>query len=243
MKSRLNILLIIACMIQFAEVMGQPKSFWGSGQFEFFRKKIDMPIVAYDYELLCSYPDSTKTELNGKLYKKNETVLDENKEFTSFKNEHCYYKADHKNKIILYVDLDKIKSQIKNKPSIPTNSMAENYMLPDSMILQYGTVQIQTVRNKVKIVIDYSPELTMRKSIIDFDKDKQMVSEFEVVVDVLYESNPETGNDTYAQTKVRGFNFSTKIDEQKIKEDYLFVHKNGKIVLKKFQNYKLTLLN
>ena len=241
---RKRIILAFVFLTMLCELsLAQTKSFWYSGQFEQFRKKIDLPNVMYDYELESVYPDSSKTKLVGNLFKKGNIVLDENKEYTMLKTEHSYYRADHINKTIMIVDIDKIKSQSKNKKAFAENTNFETYLLPDSIIMQYGKVTIKTIRNIITIQIDYSQELTMRKSVIEYNTKKELIEQFLVVTDVLYESNPETGEDKFSQTTVKGFNFSTIFDENKTNQEQFFIQKNDKIILKKYQNYKLTILN
>ena len=190
--------------------------------------------ISYQYTVEQRLDDGQQNRVKGTLSRAKDYLAEINPEQTIIQTAQWYYKLDHGSKSIFIVDVDKVKKQLyRNK--VPAEPMA---IVPDSLIMKYGKVDVKTVGQVAKIHIRFSSELLIRSVYLEYDLKGMMPLMYKVEMRVMYGIDGWSYEERYMDQVFTAKNFSFRPVKQERTEDY-FSYSGGKISLKKYPNYRV----
>lgn len=198
--------------------------------------------VCYRYSLSAEYPNGQHQKLNGISYMSgNEKVLcNVNEINTIVYNSKWYYRADHKTKNIVIVDLNKHLNK-GYKSDMETDLFAGRslrYYL-DSVVLKYANVK--TLKNHgdtVDIEMGFSANSQIKDIVVTYNSKSNTLISYKIRTFQPWPTNDFGKNKGISQTMYcRDFRKIGSKDEY-CPASY-FVIKGQKVVLKKYKDYKI----
>ncbi len=222
LKHRLLLSAIVCCPLL---VYGQPEH-----PFTFLKKvkKANAShMISYDYTVWLigtnnKITDSTK----GRLFKNGQAFLDSNNSTITARNEKCYFNVNHPRKMVTVLSLDSLQKQM----GVSFDADASDIIaIPDSVILKYGKVNMETLANGNYMVRMTFTELQFSKVELEIDKSNLKL----VKVQLL--SREESG---YSQL-YSIYNVRYDFDQKNLNLNRFFTISNNRVVVnKKYSGYK-----
>lgn len=196
----------------------------------------------YDYTMEAQFPNGEKDQVKGYMYVNNEDKLLYNDcdAFTMIYSDHWLYKADHRKKTIDLVGLDK-KDNKALKKSVEKDVFQNGATNPflDSLVLKNAKI-IKLKKNgdtvSVTLVFPKSKELKRMEIVYD-GKNNSPVSYYASSFRQLQSSSKAVEG---TEMHIHCSNFKIITDKSLYAQDRFFSYTNGKVELKKYNNYKLS---
>lgn len=198
--------------------------------------------VLYDYSLSVSFPDNTMEKLSGTSYfsKQNAISYNESDILVSFYTRDWFYKADHHEKTVYVVNLS-TKENRELKKSIEAqlfqNGSLNEFL--DSMVFSKGRIKsFSSINDTTKVDMAFPPGNTVKGISFIFDcKGKNLI---EYKMDLFFPTEQIDGRTIGSSQKIICRNFKDPDTKEKFRlENFFSVTKDGRILLKKYTDYRL----
>src|ERR1044071_1993615 len=200
---------------------------------------LETPEMSYDYKMFHT-AGGTDT-IAGRLSVTKDFIHDENAQQLIIKTRRWLYQVDHNNRSIIVADL----SLLTKTPETGSVIMQKDHALSiaDSLILKYGDISAVNTDKTLQVHVTFPEQTLLRNFDVDYDKKKNKLLSIRVVSDKLYHVDEETYEEEYIEQVLLGSNFSKSVSKKLGRIEDYFTSQNGKIVLKKYKNYKLITIN
>lgn len=199
-------------------------------------------LVSYNYDLAVKFPDGTKENLSGEVMmdNPNKSMYSANEAQTIFYTDDWYYRADHNEKTVTVIRLDKHLSKEAKKQL--QKELFENVNVAiflDSVILKKAIVSKYELRNDTtSVVLKFPTELMIKEMVLSYlEKDRRLIS-YSISTFTPWRGN-EFGKNKGTSQYISCHNFKNKTEISKYETSKYFAISNGKVVLKKYSNYTL----
>lgn len=193
-----------------------------------------MPMFSYDYTVKQTYQDGSSSMVKGKVTSTKDYYYESNSGEMIFQTWSWYYKADYESKTIYIINLDNLRKRSKAKVSLQRMNI-----LPDSLLNKYGNLKTTTEGPMLKLEITFNKDVLLKKMLLEYDTQRKLPKTYKVESDVLYDIDKQSFEELYAKQEMVASNFQAISKQGPIRTDDYFEYKNGKIILKKYSNYKL----
>ncbi|PQJ10495.1 hypothetical protein CJD36_010995 [Flavipsychrobacter stenotrophus] len=150
-----------------------------------------------------------------------------------------FYKADHRQKTILFVNTDKnYDRQLKRKTEqdIFDGGAIEKYA--DTSMLRTAIIKEIKISNEgvLSVVLSFPAGSLLRRLDLIYDKIKKMPVLYSVEV---FQPSPEGYGPIKGVTvKMKCNNFTSRIEESELVSNQYFTYAQGKLELKKYNTYR-----
>lgn len=199
--------------------------------------------VRYEYLLTAAYPNGQTDRLKGEVFVANDRKLfyNNNDAFTMLYTEAWFYKADHREKAIALVNLDKhlrkdFKQQME-KDLFAQNSVS---IYLDSLVQRYATVKgLKKSGDTVRMELVFPANMQIKTISLEFNEKEKILISYTMRVFQSWH-NDEFGKDKGTTEVVTCKNFKIISDNKAFGTDKFFVIKKNKVTLKKYGSYNLT---
>jgi hypothetical protein len=201
----------------------------------------EVPAYGYKYTIELTYPDGNKETVKGEmsLDRKTRVMLNVNSNNIIYYSDSWIYKVDHDKKEVVVINAKKYardSMKLGVDKDVFDNSLMNEFL--DSFVLKEA--KIQSVSEK-KDTISFSlifPYTGIRKMELKYNTKVKMPIYMMVECFYPWEGKPiKNGRDGTTQI-IRCTSYNQKPVKNNI-EQY-FIVKNGKVVLNKFKDYKLS---
>jgi len=194
--------------------------------------------VAYKYDMKASYPNGQEDHLSGEVFvdENNQLLYNNSAAATMIYAQKWYYKADHRKKTVTVIDLDKAYSACdKKKMSDMVFKNGALITFIDSVVLKSATIKkYENANDTVKVELTFPKQAQLRDISMVYDVKSKMFVSYRI--SVFHATGAE---DEGVLQVISCSGFRKPDDIQKYKQDNFFTIKSGKVVLKKFNKYKL----
>jgi hypothetical protein len=226
-------LSIIVLLISITRIYAQQKL---PAELKEMKARLELvSMLTYDYTITRKMPDATVNSTKGKVIKTDDFFSEVNSQQQVIQTKKWYYQVDHANKSIFIIDLVKVKNNVfKGK-------MTEKpeFLVPDSILLRYGKIDIKKAGPMEKITISFTEGTAVEQVYIEYDSRKKIPVLFRMKTRMVADSDgwkQETG--WIEQTmSINKFSYTANMKAGDIGEYFAF--DNGKVRLKKYTGYKL----
>lgn len=184
-------------------------------------------LISYDYTVrLVTSGNKIADSTRGKLFKKGFVYLDSNNVTITARNEAYYFNLNNHNKTVTVLSIDTLKKQMGTSFNAGASDMIA---IPDSVILKYGKVKMETLPNGNYFITMTFTELQFGNIELEVDKgDLRLVK-------VHLTSQEESG---YRQL-YSIFNIRYDFDQKKLNLTRFFTINNNRVVVnKKYSGYQ-----
>jgi hypothetical protein len=189
--------------------------------------------IAYRY-LITQKMDGSTHQIKGDIQKGDGYLLETNGEQQVIQTHKWFYKIDHSSKTVYVVDLRRFEKG-KNIKSSAGNS----YLIPDSLIVKYGTLDIKTNGDLLRVNIAFSREIFVKNFYVEYDKAKKQIVSFKLKATYPYGIDGSTYEEKMVEQEMVADQFSLKKSTVKPNLEEYFTISKGKVILKKYANYEL----
>jgi len=205
-------------------------------------------VYSYDYTIIEYYPDSTADSVHGTVIADNtkKIMLNSNEEFDVYCNSEWFFRAIHSSKEVSVFRLEQKFSRAEKEKYIDelfSGQMIDQFV--DSFVLGRAKLKsVQYDKNIISLVLTF-PKTAMYLSDIDlkYDLKREMLVEMNYRIVYPWERYDSYDHQSEPKNVVKVMkckNYKTTINDKV--GDELFSVQKGKVVLKKFKDYKLNTL-
>ncbi len=202
-----------------------------------------MQNVRYEYLLTATYPNGQTDRLKGEVFVGNDRKLfyNSNEAFTMLYTDVWFYKADHREKAIALVNLNKHLHK-DFKQQMEKDLFAQNTvnLYLDSLVQRFATVKgLKKSGDTVRMDLIFPANMQIKTISLEFnDKDKILISYAMRIFQPWHDD--EFGKDKGTTEVITCKNFKRISDKKAYSTDKFFVIKKDKVTLKKHGSYNLT---
>ncbi len=197
--------------------------------------------VSYKYSIGIEYPNKQHDRIEGTIYENNGSKILYNNcdAFTMLYNGNWFFKADHRNKTVTVFNLDKTTDKGNEKrvvdKDIFSNQMASRFI--DSILIKYATLKsFSRSGDTVNINLAFPPRLTVKEFSFSYVQQTEQVISFHV--EVFQATDPDNNNKGIKQI-INYQRIGDEAESRNSNTDNFFVVNNGKLFLKKYNEYKV----
>lgn len=191
--------------------------------------------MSYDYAIEQRLPDGTVNRTKGKAELSKRFYQESNTEQLVIQTDRWFYKLDHASKSIFIIDVRKVRNKLfKGKTSSNPFSV-----VPDSILLKYGKVDVKKQNGIAKINISFTTDVLINSIYLEYDLTKKIPLVYKVNMKMSYGIDGWNYEEKFMDQILTANNFSLKDEAKKEKLSDYFSYEKGKIRLKKFTQYKL----
>ncbi len=198
--------------------------------------------ISYKYDLSVLYPNGQSDRMKGDLFIDNIGMIMYNSSnySTILYTGKWTYKADHSTKEITLVDNEKHLSKenkMQTEKEIFQNVTASIFI--DSVILRKAIVKKYLNSNDTTFIeVGFPDEMFIKSIILKFnDREGKLIS-YNMITFRPWEDNT-FGKNKGTRNTINCSNFIKGIEKNAYKTDKFFLIENGKVILKKYANYKV----
>jgi hypothetical protein len=197
--------------------------------------------MSYRYSLSAHYQNSDTDQVKGLVYVNNDKKLlfNDNNAFLVIYSSHWFYKADHRNKVVTILDLEKEKNR-ELKKSVEKDVFGNGAIATfiDSVVMKKGILKnFKEYNDTIQIEMGFPAWMNVKSISFIYDRKNQLFASY--VIRTVYASGPSKGN-TGDRIEVMTCNdFSRNNDKRKYKESNYFSNGKNGLALKKYKKYKL----
>ena len=198
--------------------------------------------LGYDYVMDASFPNGEKDHFKGTSCLDNDDKLYFNDcdAFTILYTGHWFYKADHRKKTLVIVNLDKdnnkkLKATVEK--DIFQNGAAITFL--DSVVSKKAKIKkFQWSGDTLKVTLGFPQKEITQRIDIAYDTVSHLLASYSMTVDHPWQNTPK--GIQVIETKIKCSDFKKITDKSEYEEENFFSYKNAKIELKKYNDYKLS---
>jgi len=199
--------------------------------------------MEYDYTMEVHFPNGDKDFLKGKSYINIDDKIYYNdcKSFTIIYTKKWFYKADHRKKTLLIINLNKdVDKKIKKEAynQIFKNGAINTFL--DSFVLK--SASIKKIKNEDSIhnvSLSFPGSSLVQKMDIEYNSTDNMLISYYMVVSQPWQRTPKGIQSI--EEKIKFDHFKKVTDKNIYNESNYFSYAKKKIELKKYKEYKLLL--
>ena len=198
--------------------------------------------VGYSYVMNTSFPNGDKDQIKGTMFLDNENELYYNDcdAFTMLYTAHWFYKADHRNKTLTLVNLDKdYNKELKKatEKAIFQNGAAFTFL--DSVIAKTATIKkMNNDGDMLKITLGFPKSQSAQKIELEYNEASQSFGSYNMTVHTPWRRTAK--GIQVIETTIKCIDFKKVTDKSRYDERNFFFYNNGKLELKKYNNYKFS---
>jgi hypothetical protein len=201
----------------------------------------NLKCVAYKYSMTANFPSGETDQLTGIAYMdvNNEFLFNDCDAFTMIYNGHWLYKADHRKKELTIINVakeQKYDSKKAMKKDIFKNTALS--LFADSALLSKAKIRALIEQDDVeKIELGFSHSVAIEKIDVVYNRKDSMLVSYDIY---SFQPMQRTAKGiTGIRTKIKCSDFKIVADKSGYEEANYFSINNGKIILKKYNTYKL----
>ncbi len=199
--------------------------------------------LRYEYHMAETYPNGQTDQLKGEVFVGNDRKLfyNSNDAFTMLYTDVWFYKADHREKAIALVNLNKhLRKDFKlqmEKDLFAQNTVS---LYLDSLVQRYATVKgLKRSGDTVRMELAFPANMQIKTISLEFNEKEKILISYTMRVFQPWH-NDEFGKDKGTTEVVTCKNFKRISDNKAFGTDKFFVIKKNKVTLKKYGSYNLT---
>lgn len=199
----------------------------------------DVKVEAHDYHMKINFPNGEMDSLSGVEYMNqyDNQYYNSSYAYTIICNDKQFYKADHRNKTILFVDQNSDRKVFQYVKDGLFKNEYQHFFI-DSFLVRYGVVKTIELRNNVyDIIVSFPTQKSVKSLELVYDTTERLLINCRMVV--LQPWQKSTKGIQSLEEKIEMNNFRKTFDKDKYNFDNFFVIENRKKVLKKYSNYKV----
>lgn len=189
---------------------------------------------SYDYTVKNTYPNGKNEIASGNVSMdfKRKFISEKGTYSTTLLTNKWYYKAEHTNKTLTLIDLEKYYRKNSNAGRLDHYFDSKAMQVPDSVYLKHGKLESFSIKSDI-VTIRFSFRNVMNLDTYELVYDKK--NDIPVSIYVKSYSTTNIGI-IYQEFKCTRFNKTLK--PACFSADQLFDVKGGKVVLKQYKAYK-----
>lgn len=198
--------------------------------------------ISYDYTLSVTFPDNSRDELKGSSFfdKASGVSLNDCNAVTSFYTKDWFYKANHNDKTVFVVNLG-AKENAELRKSIEQqlfkNGLLSEFL--DSIVFSKGMIRDYTSgTDTIRAELVFPRNMSVKKVQFSYNPNSGLFYEYRME---LFFPTEQDGDRIKGSTqKITCTNFLRETDNERFRPSTYFTRsKEGKIILKKYADYKL----
>lgn len=240
-KIKYSLLLLVLVRLPFV-VYGQTTTHNISELAEISDELKSLKDLSYKYTFNINFPGNQNDRMKGQVFfdNDNKILFNNCNSFTLIYSKNWFYKADHRNKSVTIIDLNKednpdLKKAVEK--DVFDNGSLINFI--DSVVIKYGALKKFEQQGDIyKIEVVFPKSLRVKSLSMTYDKSKKLFVNYS-----LYIAYPvqQSKNKTEKITELMTCTDFKKIDHglRHTEDDYFSVRK-GVVTLKKYDKYKLS---
>jgi len=199
--------------------------------------------MAYMYSLSAEYPNGQEDRLKGEIYLGNDDkfMYNSNSAFTMIYSTDWYYNANHRDKTIALVNINKHLHK-DYKDGIEKDMFENNALIVylDSVVMKYGTIKsLRKDNDTVRMELGFPTKMPIRNIRFVYDEKNKVMVSYSTNTFQPWKNN-EFGKDKGVRKTITCWNFRKTENNRKYKTEYFFAIKKNKALLKKYKKYTLT---
>jgi len=198
--------------------------------------------MSYRYTLLAEFPNGEKDRLSGTSYvgKDEKLMYNDNTQFTLLYTGKWYFKADHKEKTVTIVSLEKnLNKEYKERIEHDIFGGGTLSYYFDSVLLKYATVRsLKKSGDSVDMELGFRPESPIKSIRMAYDAKEKILTGYRIQTYEPWPTN-EYGREKGTKQTIICDGFRKVKDNKEYKPDNFFTVKGKIAVLKKYKKYKL----
>ncbi len=200
--------------------------------------------LSYDYTMDAKFPNGDKDHLKGVIYFDIDDKFYYNScdAFTMIYTAHWFYKADHKNKTLTIINLDKQKGKDKELKKAIQKEMFQNGATTtflDSIVLKTATIKkLKREAGMLYVKLGFPASMVVQKIDLVYNTSDNLLSSYDMVEFQPWQRTSKGIEGMEVEVKFN--NFKKVTDQSMYRQDNFFSYKKSKLELKKYDNYKLS---
>jgi hypothetical protein len=198
--------------------------------------------LSYDYKMDVEFPNGDKDHLQGMTYLNTDDKFYYNDcpAFTMIYSDKWFYKADHKNKTLTVIDLEKEENKkVKSgrEKEIFKNGALNTFL--DSFLMKRAIVKnFKQEGDTYDIQLGFKGSTNVKMLRVVYNNVNGLLISCEMLISEPWQKTANTIRSM--QLKVKYDNFKKVVDKSMFSEAVFFSCDHRKLELKKYDNYKLT---
>lgn len=225
-----------------AHCLGQEKSTHICEVRKMFNTIKSTSLVTYKYDLAVKFPDGTKENLSGEVMmdNHNRSMYSANEAQTIFYTDDWYYRADHNEKTVTVIRLDKhLSKEAKRQLQKELFENVNVSVFLDSVILKKAIVSKYELRNDTtSVVLKFPAELMIKEMLLSYLEENTRLISYSISTFMPWQGN-EFGKNKGTSQYINCHDFKNTTETGNYETSKYFVINNNKVVLKKYSNYTL----
>lgn len=191
--------------------------------------------VSYNYLIEQKLDDGSINKATGQIRKAKDYYFESNEQQQVIQTQRWFYKVDHSSRTVYVIDLEKVRNNIFKAKG---RADAVN-LIPDSVLLKYGSFDVKHEKDLVKVNIGFSKEVLVKNIYIEYNNRLKQLMLMKVNMLIPYAIDGWSYEDKYIDQVFTANKFSTgDVKKGPDMGDY-FTISRGRVILKKYGNYEL----
>lgn len=198
--------------------------------------------IAYDYALSVTFPDNSRDELKGSSFfdKVSGVSFNDCNAVTSFYTKDWFYKANHHDKSVFVVSLgSKENAELRKniEQQLFKNGLLSEFL--DSIVFSKGIVKnYSSSTDTIRTELIFPRNMSVRN--VQFSYNPQSGLFYEYRMELFFPTEQDGTRIKGSTQKIICTNFLKEADNERFRPSTYFTRsKEGKIILKKYADYKL----
>jgi len=200
--------------------------------------------VGYQFAIKAHFPNDQVDKTKGEAYLDgpDKVMYNSCEAQTLIYSRDLYYKADHRQKAISIIRMDK-RYKKDRVGAIETDFFANAYMdkYIDSTLLKYAIVkQLKENGDTIKMSLTFPASMALKKINITYDRKTSLPVSYYMSIYYPWQGKDKKFIGKGTTYEILCYQYTKKFDKEKYELDKYFTITNGKASLKKYSNYHLT---